>query len=318
MTLSSDLKVYIAGHSGLVGSAFLRYFQQAGFSNLLTRSHEKLDLTHAETVIDFMSKEKPEIVIMAAGRVGGIIDNREHPADFITENLSMQLNILSSAAKTNVKRLLFFASSCMYPRETKQPMNEKQLCTGQPEPTSIAYATAKYAGLQMCQAYNKQFGEIRFITVIPNSAYGPNDNFNPESAHVLSSLIHRFHDAKEKQLTSVCLWGTGQPKREFIFSDDIANICFSLLSTDFTIDELPVNIGSGVDLSIHDLALKIKTLVGYQGDIKWDLGMPDGAPQKLLDNSRLKRKIGEYAFTDIDRGIEMTYQWFLQNKDRFS
>jgi GDP-L-fucose synthase len=226
--LKKDTRIYVAGHKGLIGSAFIRFFEKNHYTNIITKDREDLELTSKNDTFDFFHQVQPEVVILAAGRVGGIIQNRDFPADFIDENLSIQLNVFNAAKKYGVKKLIFFASSCMYPRDTSQPMSEDQLCTGHPEPTSIAYASAKYAGVQMCQAINRQDDLVSFIPVIPNSAYGPNDNFELNSSHVLSALIRRFYEAKKDNKSSVELWGTGAPRREFVFSDDIVSACILL------------------------------------------------------------------------------------------
>jgi GDP-L-fucose synthase len=310
--LKKDTQIYVAGHKGLIGSAFIRFFEKNHYTNIITRDREELELTSESDTYDFFYENQPEVVILAAGRVGGIIQNRDFPADFIYENLSIQLNVFNAARKYGVRRLIFFASSCMYPRDTSQPMNENQLCTGHPEPTSIAYASAKYAGVQMCQAINRQNGSVYFIPVIPNSAYGPNDNFDLSSSHVLSALIRRFYEGKKDDKSSVTLWGTGSPRREFIFSDDIASACIMLLEASLDDEDLPINIGVGADISIKELAEKIRDIVGYSGTIGWDMSKPDGAPRKLLDNGRIK-SIGWKAQTDFDTGLESTYQWYLDN-----
>jgi GDP-L-fucose synthase len=311
--LHKDLKIYVAGHKGLIGSAFIRYFKANGYNNIITRSREELDLSCADCTDDFFKEDQPEVVILAAGKVGGILQNRDFPADFIFENLSIQLNIFKAAQKYHTKKLIFFGSSCMYPRDTKQPMKEEQLLSGKIEPTSLAYAISKYAGLQMCKAINTQNKSVIFIPIIPNSVYGINDNFDPYNAHVLSSLISRFHDAKEKQMPSVELWGTGEPKREFVYVDDLVEACFLVLKTSHLNHELPINIGVGEDISIKLLAEKISRIVGYSGNINWDITKPDGAPQKLLDSSRIE-SMNWKPLVNLDQGIEYVYKWYLDNK----
>ena len=310
--LKKDTKIYVAGHQGLIGSSFLRYFYKNKYTNILYQTRLELDLTSANDVDLFFKNNQPEVVILAAGRVGGILQNRDFPADFLQENLAIQQNVFSAAQKNDVRKLIFFGSSCMYPRDTEQPMSESQLCTGHPEPTSIAYATAKYAGVQMCKAINRQNNLVSFIPVIPNSAYGPNDNFDLGSSHVLSALIRRFHEAKNGNIDQVVLWGTGLPKREFVFSDDIVKACIRLLNSKLVDDDLPINIGVGYDLSIKDLAGKIAKLIGYTGEIIWDSSKPDGAPRKLLDNSRI-RSLGWRPEIEISQGLSETYQWYLNN-----
>ena len=310
--LKKDTKIYVAGHKGLIGSAFIRFFKENQFTNIITRDRARLELTSKNDTYEFFHKNQPEVVILAAGRVGGIVQNKDFPADFIRENLSIQLNVFNASQEYDVKRVIFFGSSCMYPRDTSQPMNENQLCTGHPEPTSIAYASAKYAGIQMCQAINRQNGSVSFIPVIPNSAYGPNDNFDLSSSHVLSALIRRFYEGKKHNKSSVTLWGTGSPRREFIYADDLVSACLMLVEASLDDEDLPINIGVGSDISIKELAEKIRHIVGYSGTIEWDTSKPDGAPRKLLDNSRIK-SIGWKSQTDFDTGLESTCQWYLDN-----
>lgn len=304
--------IYIAGHTGLIGSAVLRHLQQAGYENLIVKPHAELDLSHAESVDLFFKKNTPKYVILAAGRVGGIIENQNFPADFMNENLAIQLNVLKAAHEADVSKLIFFASSCMYPRECQQPMPETALLSGNPEPSSLAYAISKLAGMQMCLAYNQQYGEQRFIPVIPNSTFGPNDNFDPKSGHVLSSLIRRFHEAVQDDVKLLTLWGSGNPRREFIHADDIASACISLLSEDTQSLKLPLNIGSGVDYSICELAEAIARVVGYSGVIEWDVNKPDGAPRKLLDSQRI-RSFGWRPKVSFEEGLKSTYQWYVES-----
>ena len=313
---NKNTKIYVAGHKGLIGSAFIRFFKKNGYKNIVTQDKHELDLTCKEDTVNFFRENQPEVVILAAGKVGGIIQNRDYPADFIFKNLSIQLNVLSAAREYHVKRLIFFASSCMYPKDTHQPMKENQLYTGHLELTSIAYASAKYAGVQMCKSINEQNGFVTFIPVIPNTAYGPNDNFDLNSSHVLSALIRRIHEAKEQDSHKVVLWGTGSSKREFVFVDDIVGACILLLTSRLSNDLLPINIGVGSDISIKSLAEKISRMVGYSGKIKWDKSKPDGTPRKLLDNNRIE-SIGWKATTDFDEGLECTYQWYLKNISQF-
>jgi GDP-L-fucose synthase len=244
--------------------------------------------------------------------VGGIIENQTSPADFMNANLAIQLNVLKAAHRTDVRKLILFASSCMYPRECPQPMVETALLSGYPEPTSLAYAVSKLAGMQMCLAYNQQYGEQRFIPVIPNSAFGPNDNFDPKSGHVLSSLIRRFHEAVQADSKLLTLWGSGNPRREFIHADDIANACISLLSGNTEALKLPLNIGTGVDFSIRELAETIAKVIGYSGEIEWDISKPDGAPRKLLDSGRI-RSFGWKPVVNFEEGLRSTYHWYLEN-----
>jgi GDP-L-fucose synthase len=305
-------KIFVAGHTGLIGSAVVRRLQKDGFDNLLLAGHKALELTDVAAVDRFFDQHSPEYVVLAAGRVGGIIENKTYPADFINANLAIQLNVLKAAHRAGVRKLILFASSCMYPRECLQPMAETALLSGYPEPTSLAYAISKLAGMQMCLAYNQQYGEQRFIPVIPNSAFGPNDNFDPKSGHVLSSLIRRIHEARQTGAPNLTLWGSGTPRREFIHTDDIADACISLLAGDTSMIALPLNMGTGRDFSIHELAETIARVVGYHGTIDWDTSKPDGAPRKLLDSSRL-RTFGWQPAVDFETGIKSTYQWYLDN-----
>ena len=304
--------IFVAGHNGLIGSAMLRLLQAQGFTQVLCRSHAELDLTDSSAVDKFFAQHAPRYVVLAAGRVGGIVENQSFPADFMNANLAIQLNVLRAAHRTCVKKLLLFASSCMYPRECPQPMAESALQSGLPEPTSMAYAISKLAGLQMCLAYNQQYGEKRFIPVIPNSAYGPRDNFDPKSGHVLSALIRRFHEAQATQASSITLWGSGTPRREFIHTDDIANACLALLQGDTDSLELPLNLGTGTDHSVQELAQAIAKVTGYTGQIGWDTSRPDGAPRKLLDSARL-RAFGWTPVVDFEQGLASTYRWYLDN-----
>jgi GDP-L-fucose synthase len=307
---STDL-IYIAGHEGLIGSAIVRVLKSSGYNNLLLRTHQELELTNTLLVDQFFDEYKLKYVFLAAGKVGGIVENKTYPADFIRTNLNIQLNVMNAAQKNNINKLIFFGSSCMYPRECKQPMAEDILLSGQPEPTSIAYAIAKLAGLHMCLSYNKQFNEQRFIPIIPNSAYGPHDNFDPHSGHVLSALITRFHKAKSEGAKSVTLWGSGNPRREFIHADDIAKASLWLMENDTKDIPLPINIGVDYDTSIKELALSIADIVGYEGLIEWDLSKPDGSPRKLLDSTRM-RSLGWKPEIDFKDGLKETYNWYLK------
>ncbi|NJN69460.1 MAG: GDP-L-fucose synthase, partial [Nitrospira sp.] len=282
MMMHRDAIIYVAGHAGLIGSAVVRRLERDGYRTLITRRRSELDLQDGRQVSEFFEAIHPEYVILAAGRVGGIIENQMFPADFMDENVAIQLNVLKAARKVGVRRLILFGSSCMYPRDCPQPMAEDVLLLGKPEPTSLPYAISKLVGTHLCLAYNKQDRDTRFIPVIPNSAYGPHDNFDPKSAHVLSALMARFHEAKLTCAESVVLWGSGSPRREFIHADDIADACMQLLRQDELAVEFPINIGVGQDISIRELAELIAGVVGYRGELKWDLTKPDGAPRKLL------------------------------------
>ncbi|GLU30220.1 GDP-L-fucose synthase [Trinickia caryophylli] len=306
--------IYVAGHTGLIGSAVVRKLREAGFDNLLLVNHGDLELTDTVAVDRFFAQAAPQYVVLAAGRVGGIVENQSCPADFMNVNLAIQLNVLRAAHRAGAARLILFASSCMYPRECPQPMAEGALLSGAPEPTSMAYAVSKLAGMQMCLAYNQQYGQQRFIPVIPNSVYGPNDNFDPRSGHVLSALMRRFHEAKTAGAPCVTLWGSGAPRREFVHGDDVASACLMLLAAGTMQTDLPLNIGTGSDLSIRELAHKIARVVGYEGDIAWDAGKPDGAPAKLLDSSRI-RALGWQPSIGLDDGLADTYRWYVDHAD---
>lgn len=305
-------RIYVAGHGGLIGSAVMRRLQRDGHSNVLAVPHDDLDLADAPAVDRFFDSAQPEYVVLAAGRVGGIVENQNRPADFMNTNLAIQLNVLQAAHRAGVRKLVLFASSCMYPRECPQPMPETALFSGYPEPSSLAYAVSKLAGMQMCLAYNQQYGEKRFIPVIPNSAYGPNDNFDPKSGHVLSVLIRRLHEAMEAQVPSVTLWGSGNPRREFIHADDIADACLALLEGDTSQLQFPLNLGTGNDFSIRELAAAIAGVVGYTGTLEWDTSKPDGAPRKLLDSTRLL-EFGWRPTVDFEVGLKSAYRWYLES-----
>jgi GDP-L-fucose synthase len=303
-------KIFVAGHNGLIGSALVRQLRSKGYCNLLLADHADLELTNSGAVDVFFDKYSPDYVLLAAGKVGGIIENQAYPAEFMNTNLAIQLNVLKAAHHTDVRKLILFASSCMYPRECQQPMVETALLSGHPEPTSLAYAISKLTGMQMCLAYNQQYGEQRFIPVIPNSVFGPNDNFDPESGHVLSALISRFHKAQLTGAQSLTLWGSGSPRREFVHADDVAAACIALLVGNTSMLRLPLNLGSGKDLSICELAQTVARVIGYTGTIVWDTNKPDGAPRKLLDSSRM-RAFGWQPRVNFEDGLKDTYRWYL-------
>lgn len=306
--LNRKSKILILG-TGLIGSAFIRLFNTKNFTEVLNVNRKTVDLTNLAETKELFDDFKPEFVINAAGKVGGIVANRDQPADFMLTNLSIQLNVMKAAHAVGVERLIFFASSCMYPKAAAQPMKEDALLTGKPEETSLAYAISKLAGLQLCLAFNQQYGVTKYIPVIPNSVYGPNDNFDPATGHVLSSLIRRFHEAKSNGVDEVILWGSGTPQREFIHTDDLAQACFLLLLNNLDHISLPVNIGVGEDISIKDLAQLVADIVGYVGRIKWDITKPDGAPKKLLDSSQINR-VGWTPEITLADGIKATYDWY--------
>lgn len=306
--MEKDAKIYLAGHTGLVGSAILRRFQKEGYTNIVTKSHRELDLLQQSDVENFFEQKKPQYVIMAAAKVGGIKANVSSPAQFIYENLAIQTNIIHSSYKFDVKKLLFFGSACSYPRECPQPMKEEYLLSGYLEPTNEPYAVAKMAGTKMCEAYNRQYG-TNFICAIPTNIYGPNDNFDLHSSHVVSALIRKFHEAKVKQPPSVEVWGSGKPCREFIYVDDVANACIFLMKN--YNDSMPINIGTGEDISIRELSYLIKKVVGYEGSIIFDSSKPNGIPKKLLDVSRLS-SLGWMAKTPLRDGLRKIYDWYFK------
>ena len=311
--MKNDAVIYVAGHAGLIGSAVVRRLERDGYRGLITRGRSQLDLQDGGRVAEFFDEVHPDYVVLAAGRVGGIIENQTFPADFMDENIAIQLNVLRAARRAGVRKLIFFGSSCMYPRECPQPMAEDALLSGKPEPTSLPYAISKLAGTYMCLAYNKQDHDTRFIPVIPNSAYGPHDNFDPKSGHVLSALMARFHQAKVSGAESVTLWGSGSPRREFIHADDIADACVHLLTQDNAAIELPLNIGVGADVSIKELAELIAGVVGYQGRLEWDLTKPDGAPRKFLDSARIQ-SLGWKPSVGLAAGLANTYRWYVAHQ----
>jgi GDP-L-fucose synthase len=308
--MDKTTRIYVAGHRGLLGSAFLRCLASDGYQNIMVRDRAELDLTDERRVRAFFETAQPQVVVMAAGRVGGILENKSYPADFITSNLRIQLNLMTAAHAVRAERVLFFASSCMYPKECSQPMAERHLLTGRPEETSMPYAISKLAGTEMCLAFNRQFGSVSFIPVIPNNAFGPNDNFDPASSHVLSALIRKFHDAKEAGAEKVTLWGTGTPRREFVHADDIADAGLFLLKADLSAENLPINVGSGTDYAIRELAAIVQSIVGFKGRIEWDETKPDGAPRKLLDCARIRQLGWAGPRILLADGIKSTYEWF--------
>jgi GDP-L-fucose synthase len=299
-------KIYIAGHTGLVGGAIFRNLKKSGYKNIIVKTRKELDLLNEKAVQKFFKTEKPEYVFLCAARVGGILDNRDHPAEFIYMNLKIESNIIHGAYIAGVKKLLFMGSSCIYPRLAPQPIKEEYLLTGPLEPTNDAYAIAKIAGIYMCQSYHKQYGTA-FISVMPTNIYGPGDHFDPERSHVIPALIRRFHDAKVQKKADITLWGTGVARREFLHCDDLANASVFLMKN--YSDPQVINIGVGNDITIKDLAHKIKDVVGFRGKITWDSSKPDGTPRKLLDVSRI-HKLGWKAAKDFDKGLKETYAWF--------
>jgi len=302
-------KIYIAGHRGMVGSAIFRKLEKEGYSNLLTRSSSELDLRDQKAVTDFFLKEKPDYVFLAAAKVGGIIANNTYRADFLFENLSIQNNVIHQSYLNGVKKLMFLGSSCIYPKHALQPLREEYLLTGLLETTNEPYAIAKIAGIKMCEAYRSQYG-CNFISVMPTNLYGFNDNYHPQNSHVLPALIRKFHEAKLNSADHVTILGTGSPRREFLFSDDLANACYYLMQN---YDEPGmINVGIGEDITIKELALLIQKIIGFKGDLVFDLSKPDGTPRKLLDVSKLHSK-GWRHEVDLEQGIRIVYDDFRNN-----
>ena len=304
VVINKASKIYVAGHKGLVGSALVRKLEAKGYNNIITRNHAQLDLTEQAAVRDFFRKEKPDYVFLAAAKVGGILANSTYPADFIMENLLIECNVIRSAWENSVKKLMFFGSSCIYPRMCPQPIKEEYLLTGELEKTNEAYALAKIAGLKMCQYFNKQYG-TKFISVMPCNLYGPNDNYDLNNSHVIPALIKKFHTAKEEGREYVELWGTGKALREFMHVDDLADACVFLMENYENCDL--INIGTGKDISILELAEMIKEIVGFKGEIRFDAGKPDGTPRKVLDVSKLESMGWKYKIELFD-GLKSTYE----------
>lgn len=307
--MEKNSKIFVAGHRGLVGSAIVRALQKEGFNNLLLKTRAELDLTNQEAVEKFFAQETPEYVFLAAAKVGGIMANKTYPADFIYDNLTIQTNVIHSAYTHRVKKLVFLGSSCIYPKLCPQPIKEEYLMTGELEPSNKAYALAKIAGIFMCQSYNEQYG-TNFISLMPTNLYGPNDNFDLESSHVLPAMIRKFHEAKALNVPSVTLWGTGVAMREFLHVDDLATATLFLMEN--YNDSSIINVGNGEDLSIKELAEIVKNVVGYEGEIIWDTTKPDGAPRKLLEVSKL-RELGWKHTITLNAGIASTHEWFKKN-----
>jgi GDP-L-fucose synthase len=302
-------RVYIAGHTGLVGSAIVRRLESAGYEDIVTRRSSELDLTRQADVEAFFADQKPDVVIVAAAKVGGILANNTYRGEFIRDNLLIQTNVIDAARRSGVERLLFLGSSCIYPRECPQPMREDHLLTGPLEPTNEPYAIAKIAGIKMCEAFNAQYG-TRYLSVMPTNLYGPGDNFDLETSHVLPAFIHKFHRAKEQGDGEVVMWGTGSPRREFLYVDDLADACVYLLEET---DEVELtNIGVGKDISIRELAELVADVVGFDGEIVNDASKPDGTPRKLLNVNKLN-ELGWEAKVELRGGIARTYDWFVAN-----
>jgi GDP-L-fucose synthase len=310
-------KIYIAGHRGLVGSAIVRQLESRGFTNLLMRTHKELDLTNQVQVQTFFEQEKPDYVILAAAKVGGIHANNTYPADFIYQNIMIEANVINSAYKNKVRRLLFLGSTCIYPKAVKQPMREDALLTGVLEPTNEPYALAKIAGIKLCESYNRQYG-TDFRSVMPTNLYGINDNFHPENSHVIPALMRRFHEAKVNNDAEVTVWGTGKAMREFLYVDDMAEASLFVLEIDEKTYQANtksmlshINVGTGKDVTIREVAETMRQVVGYEGNLTFDATKPGGSPRKLIDVSRLSNMDWKYDI-DLEEGLKKTYRWYLK------
>jgi len=315
-----DAKIYVAGHRGMVGSAIVRMLKKYGYSNIITRTHSELDLTNQQAVRSFFEVEQPEQVYLAAAKVGGIHANNTYPAEFIYSNLMIEGSVIHEAWSVGVKKLLFLGSSCIYPRLASQPMGEGALLSGPLEPTNEPYAIAKIAGIKLCESYNRQYG-VDYRSVMPTNLYGPGDNFHPENSHVIPALIRRFHEAKENNADNVVIWGAGTPRREFLYVDDMAEASIHLLSIDkakYEASTQPmlshINVGTGYDVTIRELAETVSEVIGFCGEMIFDSSKPDGAPQKLLDVT-LVNKLGWNADIDLYDGLVSTYDWFLKSSN---
>jgi len=318
--MQKDSKIYIAGHRGLVGSAIIRQLESRGFNNLITRTHSELDLTNQSEVQAFFQDQKPDYVILAAAKVGGIHANSTYPAEFIYENMMIEANVIDAAYRNGVERLLFLGSTCIYPKAVQQPMREDALLTGVLEPTNEPYALAKIAGIKLCESYNRQYG-TNFRSVMPTNLYGINDNFHPENSHVIPALMRRFHEAKLNNDSEVMVWGSGNAMREFLYVDDMAAASLFVLELDDDIyrsNTKPmlshINVGTGVDVTIREMAETMKRVVGFKGELKFDASKPDGAPRKLIDVSRLISMGWRYS-VDLEDGLKKTYTWYLENEE---
>ena len=321
--LSKESVIYLAGHRGMVGSAIYRRLKELGYDNILTRTHAELDLLSQQAVRDFFNEEKPDYVVIAAAKVGGIYANDTFPADFIYQNLMIEANLVHEAWQVGVKDLLFLGSSCIYPKFAEQPMQEAALLTGGLESTNEPYAIAKIAGIKLCESYNRQYG-TSYRSVMPTNLYGINDNFHPKNSHVIPALLRRFHECKVEKSPQIKVWGTGNAMREFLYVTDMAEACVHVMNLEqkiYTENTEPmlshINVGTGQDVTIKELAETISDVVGYQGEIAWDSSMPDGTPRKLMDVSRL-RALGWEAKTSLREGLETTYRWFVQQEDKNS
>ena len=310
--MEKDAKIYVAGHRGMVGSAIVRALRKNGYDNLVLKTHKELNLCRQDEVERFFAEEKPDYVFLAAAKVGGIMGNSLHPADFMYENMMLEMNVIHAAWENHCKKLMFLGSSCIYPRMAPQPMPESCLLTGSLEQTNEAYALAKISGLKYCEYLNRQYG-TDYISVMPTNLYGPNDNYHPLHSHVLPALIRRFHEAKVSGAKEVTCWGTGTPLREFLYVDDLADACVYLMNS-YSGNET-VNLGTGKELSIKELTELVAKVIGYEGEIKWDPSKPDGTPRKLLDVSKLE-SLGWHYKTELEEGIRLSYEDFLSNPMR--
>lgn len=310
--MEKNSKIYVAGHRGMVGSAIVRELQRQGYNNIITRTHKELDLCNQQAVNDFFETEKPEYVFLAAAKVGGIVANQSSLADFMYDNMILEMNVINAAWRNGCKKLEFLGSSCIYPRMAPQPIKESYLLTGELEKTNEAYALAKISGLKYCEYLNVQYG-TDFISLMPTNLYGPNDNYHPEHSHVLPALIRRFHEAKVNGLNEVTCWGDGSPLREFLYVDDLANLCVFLMNN-YSGNET-INAGTGKEISIKDLTELVAKVVGYEGEIKWDTSRPNGTPRKLLDVSKAE-KLGWKYSVELEDGIRLSYADFLNNPMR--
>ena len=314
-----DQKIYVAGHQGMVGSSIMRILKIKGYTNIVSRTHQELDLTNQADVNQFFAKEKPQQVYLAAAKVGGINANNTYPAEFIYINLMIEANIIHAAYKSAVKKLLFLGSSCIYPKLAQQPMSEESLLSGHLEATNEPYAIAKIAGIKLCESFNRQHG-VDYRSVMPTNLYGPGDNYHPENSHVIPALIRRFHEAKINGNSSVTIWGSGKPRREFLYVDDMAEASVFVMELDtqkYQSQTEPMrshlNVGFGSDITIHELAMTIKKVIGFEGEIQFDSTKPDGSPQKLMDSARLN-ELGWKTKTDLESGLNKAYQDFLLHR----
>lgn len=311
-----DSKIYVAGHTGLLGTALLKRLEAKGFNKIITRTREELDLTERREVNEFFELNRPEYVFLAAGKTGSVIANKTFPAEFIHENIAIQDNVFEAAQKYEVKHLIFYGSSCIYPKNSTQPIKEDYLLTGKLEETSEAYAIVKIAGVIACKSYNIQYNTRRFVALVPNSMYGPNDNFDLNTSHVLSALIRKLHEAKEKRQKSVELWGSGKPRREFIYNKNVAEASIFAMINANKLKNRHYNVGTGIDYSIRELVTIVAAIVGFKGEVTWDTNKPDGVSQKLLYSGDFQ-KFGWKPSISLENGLKITYEWFVKNEKKY-